>query len=128
MVPKKNQLFYIIDDSKLDCYIAEKVLQKIAISTTKSFLLAQDALEYLVENPLKADQTGVIFLDENMHYMNGFQFLDAFTQKFDEAARSKYAIHMVTSDENAPYHPLVKRLLHKPITEEKIRSLTHLFI
>ena len=40
--------FIVIDDSKLDCFIAEKIIQNTGRSASvKSFQLATDALGYL---------------------------------------------------------------------------------
>ena len=40
--------FIIIDDSKLDCFIAEKVIQNTGKSeSVKSFVAASEALDYI---------------------------------------------------------------------------------
>ena len=69
--------FIVIDDSKLDCFIAEKVIQNTGRSeSVKSFIVASEALEYIQK--LSPDKKTVVLVDIQMPVMNGFDFLDAF--------------------------------------------------
>ena len=52
MVQNKKQHFIVIDDSKLDCFIAEKIIRNTGkCESVKSFLQAKEALEYISTTP-----------------------------------------------------------------------------
>ena len=55
MVPPTKKLhFIVIDDSKLDCFIAEKVIKNTGkCETVQSFLAAKEALEYIRTAPVQ---------------------------------------------------------------------------
>lgn len=73
--------FIIIDDSQLDCFIAEKIIQNTGtFSSIKSFTQATDALESIKNSGKTNDPVTIIILDIQMPLMNGFQFVEAFEQ------------------------------------------------
>ena len=56
--------FIVIDDSKLDCFIAEKVIQNSGRSeTVKSFMVATEALDYIMSK--SSSDTKTVVLGEN---------------------------------------------------------------
>lgn len=51
MLPQLH--FIIIDDSKLDCFITEKIINNTGMAlSVKSFLEAPKALEFIEKNPV----------------------------------------------------------------------------
>ena len=78
--------YMLIDDREIDLFINQKIIEKFSIeSNFKTFTNAKLALEYLCSLD---DQPGlesvffpdIILLDINMPEMNGFQFLNAFSE------------------------------------------------
>jgi CheY-like chemotaxis protein len=126
--------FIVIDDSKLDCFIAEKVIKNSRASlNVKSFLSAADALEFIskYQNP---DTSRKIYLlvDIQMPVMNGFEFLEAF-EKLPAEVQSNYIVYILSSSINendiskARRHPSVVEFMNKPITFASIAILLETF-
>ena len=77
--------FIIIDDSQLDCFIAEKIIQNTGtFSSVKTYNQALEALEVIKGSGEKKDAVTIIVLDIQMPLMNGFQFVEAFEQLPEE--------------------------------------------
>jgi CheY-like chemotaxis protein len=122
--------FIIIDDSQLDCFIGEKIIQNTgAYSSIKSYTQATDALEQIKNSdPGQADAITIIVLDIQMPVMNGFQFVEAF-ERLSENIRSKYAIFMFSSSINEndknrmENHPSILKFYGKPISKDIVANL-----
>ena len=72
--------FIVIDDSKLDCFIAQKIIQNTNRSESiYTFQQVSDALDHIKNLPQPQGRT-VIFVDIQMPVMNGFDFVEAFEQ------------------------------------------------
>lgn len=117
--------FIIVDDRELDCYIAEKLIQKTGLSkSNKIFYDAINALEY-IKNLGKKDGITVILLDVMMPVMNGFQFIETF-EKFPIEVTANYRIIPITTSLNkndinkiSNYNSVVG-VLKKPYTFEAL--------
>lgn len=122
--------FIIIDDSQLDCFIGEKIIQNTgSYSSIKTYTQATDAYEYIKNSaPGPADAMTIIVLDIQMPVMNGFQFVEAF-ELLPEDIRSNYAIFMFSSSINEndknrlENHPCIRKFYGKPISKEIVASL-----
>ncbi len=122
--------FILIDDSKLDCLITEKIIQNIGIcASVKSFLEAAAALEYIKNNPASADGAKIILmLDIYMPLMNGFEFIEEF-EKLSPEIRNLYSIFILSSsinenDQNrVANYKTVKHFLNKPLNGDFLISL-----
>ncbi len=91
--------FIIIDDRELDCYIAEKLIQKIeADININIFYNAFSALDFIKNTKVK-DAITVVLLDIMMPVMNGFQFIDEF-ESLSEEIKNNYKIIPITSSLN----------------------------
>lgn len=129
MIPNQRP-FIVIDDNKLDCFIAEKIIVNTGLSNnTKSFTDAQKALDYIVLDELKIDgEKCIIIVDIQMPLMNGFEFVEAFEQLPAEV-QSKYHIYVLSSTINendlnrVRNYRSVKHLLDKPLTSKKLLYL-----
>src|SRR6185437_16601163 len=90
--------FIVIDDSKLDCFIAEKIIRNTGRSENiRSFLDGADALDYISKTLVPADETKTILIvDIQMPVMNGFEFVEAF-EKFPKEIQDNYIIFVLSS-------------------------------
>ncbi|WP_276364173.1 response regulator [Daejeonella sp. H1SJ63] len=121
--------FIIIDDSQLDCFIAEKIIQNTGtFSSVKSYTEATDALESIKDLGEKIDAVTIIVLDIQMPLMNGFQFVEAFEQLPSEV-QSNYAIFMFSSSINEndknrmENYPSIRRFYGKPISKDTVARM-----
>ena len=122
--------FIVVDDSALDCFIAEKMIMHTGIcESVKSFTQASEALDYIRANSLEvATLPTVIILDVLMPMMSGFAFVEAF-EELSEEVKERYTIVALTSSMNKTdmekilSYQVVKKLLDKPITSETIITL-----
>jgi two-component SAPR family response regulator len=119
--------FIVIDDSKLDCFIAEKIIQNTGKSNSvRTFQQATDALEYI--KGITPDGEIIIFVDIQMPMMNGFEFVEAF-EKLSPEVRSCCVIYMLSSSINendiakVKGYPSIKQFVNKPLTASSISIL-----
>ncbi len=121
--------FIIIDDSQLDCFIAEKIIQNTGtFSSVKTYTQALEALEVIKGSGAKKDAVTIIVLDIQMPLMNGFQFVEAFEQ-LPEEIRAGYAIFMFSSSINEndknrmENYPSIRRFYGKPISKDTVGKM-----
>lgn len=120
--------FIVVDDSKLDCFIAEKIIQNTGrCESVRTFQQASDALTYIKELPAHNPGT-ILFIDIQMPVMNGFEFVEAFEQ-LPQDIKSAYIIYMLSSSINendiakVKGYPSVKQFLNKPLTGKTMTVL-----
>ncbi len=125
---KREYIF--VDDNRLDLFVNEKVLDIAGISDpVKSFLSADLCLSYL-ENLNAHDEAlhRIIFLDINMPFKSGFDFLSDF-ESLSESLRNKTTIFMLSSSldereiERATENPYVAKFIEKPLSKEKVAAI-----
>ncbi|WP_345951376.1 response regulator [Mucilaginibacter sp. PAMB04274] len=121
--------FIIIDDSELDCFIIQKIIQHIDSNFNfKIYRSAQKALDALKKVTEEDYVFGLIVLDINMPMMNGFEFIEAF-EKLPSGIKDKYRIVVLSSTRNPgdiarlSTYKSVESFIDKPITKEKLYAL-----
>jgi len=129
MVQTNKLNFIVIDDSKLDCFIAEKIIKNTGKSETiKSFLQATDALEFIANAPIDDQSHTIILVDIQMPVMNGFEFVEAF-EKLSPSVTRNFTIYIISSSINENdlnrVHSFVsvKQFLNKPLTSNNLAIL-----
>jgi CheY-like chemotaxis protein len=121
--------FIIIDDSELDCFIAQRLLKHSNKNlTVKTFQNAGQVLEIIRESSKEDDQATIILLDLQMPLMNGFDFVEEF-EKFPAEVQRNYKIAILSSTKNPTdvykilAYKTVNSIIEKPLTKEKLLSL-----
>lgn len=123
--------FIIVDDSELDCFIAEKLVKHSGISKEiKSFLKASDALEHVIQSShsIEEEVPTVILLDIVMPIMSGIDFVEEF-EKLPFEIQNKYIIFAFTSSMNKKdmtrmkSYKSVKCLFDKPLNADFLKPL-----
>lgn len=129
MIPNLRP-FIVIDDNKLDCFIAEKIISNTGLSDDiKTFTDAQKALDYIRERKIPEEKDKcIIIVDIQMPLMNGFEFVEAF-ERLPENTQDNYDIYVLSSTINendlnrVRNYKTVKHLLDKPLTSKKLSYL-----
>ena len=121
--------FIVIDDSKLDCFIAEKIIRNTGMcDTILSFTDAKEALEYIKTDAVAKTEKTVLIVDIQMPLMNGFEFVEAF-EKLPLEIQDKYIIYVLSSSINendlnrVRGYRSVKHFLNKPLTSNTLSAL-----
>jgi CheY-like chemotaxis protein len=121
--------FIIVDDSKLDCFIAEKIIRNTGRGADiRSFTSAKEALEHITANTSNDGPRTVIIVDIQMPIMNGFEFVEEF-EKLPEPIRGRYIIYMLSSSINendlnrVQNYASIKQFLNKPLTSNMLTAI-----
>ena len=120
----------VIDDSQIDRYVASYNLKKFFFAKEViAMASAKEALQYLSElafTPMELPQ--YIFLDIRMPEIDGFEFLEKYSE-LPEVIQRQCIIMMLSSSLNPDDHKraeqnkFVKRFLNKPLNQEKLELL-----
>ena len=121
--------FIVIDDSKLDCFIAEKIIKNTGKSESiKSFQQAKDALVYIGAHKPEEYSHTIILVDIQMPVMNGFEFVEEF-EKLPAFITTGYTIYIISSSINendlnrVHNYSSVKQFLNKPLNSNNLAIL-----
>jgi CheY-like chemotaxis protein len=125
--------FIVIDDNKLDCFIAEKMILKSGLSNRINlFMDGREALDFIkADTPPENGSKVIIIVDIQMPLINGFEFVETF-ETLPPDIRQHYVIFMLSSSNNendmnrVRNFSSVKYLLNKPLTKKCLHSLVEL--
>jgi CheY-like chemotaxis protein len=115
----------LVDDDHINNLINKRLITKLDISdTVEEYLDAEKAIERI--KSLREKDRVLILLDINMPVMNGWDFLNFYTEKFSN--RNDKIVMLSSSIEaqdrqRAFAYDVVDGFLEKPLTPEKMKSL-----
>lgn len=119
--------FIIIDDNKVDCFIAEKIIENSGKGENCIvFYQANEALEYI--RMYHAALSVIIFVDIQMPMMNGFEFVWNF-ERLPIPNQHLFHIYALSSSineadiERIQMFRSVKGFLNKPLTVSTINNV-----
>lgn len=127
----RERHFIIIDDDATNNMICSLFLKMVfADARVDTFTDPRQGLlhiktSYATENGAEA----VVFLDINMPFLNGWDFLECF-DKLSDIHKSKVRIYMLSSSidhrdiARAQQHEHVIEFLSKPLSKQKIHNLS----
>jgi CheY-like chemotaxis protein len=126
----------LIDDNEIDNLINQKMIE--SVNLCENILVysgARSALEYLkniesIKNiPKDVLLPEYIFLDVDMPFMDGFQFMDEFRKLSDEV-KVNCKIILLTSSidpkdiQKSKKDKFIMKYLTKPLTQENLKKIT----
>lgn len=120
---KKIGIVSIIDDDEFFQFSTKKTLElSNKVGQILQFHDGEEAIQYFLENKAEPEKIpDLVFLDLNMPYMDGWQFLDKFiVNEFNKEIITIYICTSSTSKfdfEKVANYPLLKGYLIKPITK-----------
>lgn len=129
MAQSTKRHFIVIDDSKLDCFIAEKIIKNTGkAESIISFQLAKEALDYIAQATHDDRIETIVLVDIQMPIMNGFEFVEAF-EKLPTSVTCNYLVYVISSSINdadlnrVHNYPSVKQFLNKPLNSNNLAIL-----
>lgn len=130
----RHKSVMLVDDSEIDNYINEMIIKGSGFAENVfSYSGAMSSLDFFknikaISKLSKDLLPSYLFLDINMPVLDGFQFLDEFTE-FSPLLKQEIKIVILTTSANptdikkaAKYNKVVK-FLHKPLTEQDLHNL-----
>lgn len=121
----------LVDDSKGTNSLHSRLLKEMDVVDTISVALnGQQALDYLETKNGEGvcPAPVVIFLDNNMPVMDGYQFLEKYENLGDEFKPAKSIVMVSSSDDDSDKmktakFPFVKHCLSKPLRREDVKAI-----
>ena len=119
----------LVDDDKIFNFLSEKTIMSLGLANEVHFALnGQQALALLEKyKEGEISRPDIIFLDLNMPVMNGYQFIEAFTN-MDLPDKHKITIVVLSSSADPNDMARTKQLgiryyFNKPLSRDEIRKL-----
>lgn len=134
---KDLKTIFLIDDDPVMNYINNKIISSAYTLNLVEFTNAREALEKLKQYDCQCEVPEVIFLDLNMPFMDGWEFLDEF-QKLSEDVHLRCNVIILSSSinnrdiERSRGYASVIEFISKPLTVEalsvfqKVKRCDHL--
>lgn len=122
-------LVLIVEDNPIDVFINTRVIQQSGLSKeVMAMQSAREALEFLKQQAVDSELPDVIFLDIRMPDLDGFTFLEEFSE-LPQRVLELCKIVMLSSTidplelEKARNSPFVLAFIPKPLTRDKVKEL-----
>ncbi|MCB0738733.1 MAG: response regulator [Bacteroidetes bacterium] len=126
---------YLVDDDEINNFICVNIIQKIGFAQrVDSFEKGRDALDFLEKTAAQTpnELPEIIFLDINMPIMNGWDFLEEYSE-----LKAKYnlnidlymlssSIYQADVDKSKSYGDVVD-FVTKPLREESLNAIKEKF-
>lgn len=126
----KKEIICLVDDDQVYQYTATKSIKSSnAVKRVLVFNDGEEAYNYLQENlQVRENLPDIIFLDINMPYMDGWEFMDRFVEVKNNLPKT-VTIYMVSSSvqqedlDRAKKYEDISDYIIKPITTQKFHEL-----
>ena len=128
-----KKVLLVVDDSEADRYIAERYAKKSGLfDHVYSLCDGEEAYEHFKNDEKSKIEKGdffppsVVILDINMPKMNGFEFLEKYSELPQAKTNNVTFVTMLTSSENskdkekANSFPIVDLFMTKPLKKEDL--------
>lgn len=118
-IADKLQSVLLIDSSKIDNFVNQKVLEYHGVTNIVSFQYAVTALSYLLKTKIKYQ---LILVDIYMPMMDGFEFVDKFHELKLNEIHGKICLLTASIDPLDKIKAEKKNIqfIEKPLTTEKL--------
>jgi two-component system chemotaxis response regulator CheY len=116
---KKLNSVLLIEDNEIDSFIHKKILESCEVTNIRSFESPVTALEYLAQTK---EIPELILLDNNLSFMDGFEFIDEFRKL--EIAQHPIEIFILSAfirkEDIEKVQEKCSGFIEKPLTKEKL--------
>lgn len=129
---EKISKILIIDDDPTTGFLYSRLINKFGVSQEVELANGGEEALQLIEDHIKSQNEDkipqLIFVDLNMPFMDGFEFLDAY-QRLEFKNKDSVVISVLTSSylpqdvKRVKEFPVVNDYMVKPLTEEKVMEL-----
>jgi CheY-like chemotaxis protein len=128
---KKLDWILLIDDDEIDRFINEKIIRQCDISLPVYAVFdAYGALEWIeqkIDNIVANNEYGLILLDINMPGMTGFEFLEAYNEKYPTLKNNIEVVTLSSSNHRADRQSMIElgasAYYSKPLNHEDLRTI-----
>jgi len=128
-MPKKFYSVILIDDDEITNYLNQRVLEQTHIAEeVKVFLNGKEALDYFKTLDKSQLNEILVFLDLNMPVMDGWEFLNSYTEI--SLPKEKIHIYILSTSKNPDdynhakeYTSVVEGYINKPLSSEILKRI-----
>lgn len=125
----------LVDDDEATVFLTKVFIDLLDLDIpVHTAANGREALDFLEEQSIRLKEGNsfapcLLVLDITMPVMNGWQFLDAYMNRFSEELKEKIVIVMITVSEDerdiirAINNPVVKEYIQKPLSDKKLLEL-----
>lgn len=125
----EQEYFIVVDDDELNSQLFEIIVRHVSRQAKAiGFNDAEEALRYLASNYGEGYKNTVLFVDVNMPFLSGWEFLELY-DKLNDHIKKQVRVYMLSSsiDQNDRRRALADKnvmgYLEKPLTTEVINSI-----